>query len=290
LNNQLRNKFALILVGNIILVGLITAGVQGLPNPLAIIRLILGLIYVLFMPGYMLQLVLFPGKVDLDNIERLALSFALSGVIVPPIVLLLNWLPWGITLWPIVISLSIFILVCMIIAIVQRLRLSTEERNEPKVKFNLLTWWAEQERANRIVYIILTMVLATAFLTAFSILVTPKPSEYFTEFYILGQEGLAEDYPREITAGDSVAITTGITNREGVTSTYHIQVKLGDQVIGQDGPLTLENNSTWEQPVEFSIPIVGDDQQAMFILDREGQPSPYRTLRLWIKVTPAETP
>ncbi len=290
MNNQLRNKFALILIGNLVLIGLIAADVQGLPNPLAIIRLILGLIYGLFIPGYALQLALFPRTVDLDNIERLALSFALSGAIVPTIFLLLNWLPWGITLWPIVISLSIFILVCMLFAIVQRLRLSTEERNIPQVKFSLRTWWAEQDRANRIVYIILTLVLTTAFLTAFSILVTPKPSEYFTEFYILGQEGLAEDYPREIVAGEVVTVTTGITNREGETSTYYVQIKLNDQVIGQAGPIRLENTSIWEERVKFSVPIVGDDQQVRFILEREGKPSPYRTLLLWMNVKLAEAP
>jgi uncharacterized membrane protein len=238
----------------------------------------------------MLQLVAFPKKIDLDNIERIALSFALSGAIVPTIVLLLNWLPWGITLWPIVISLSILNLVCIIIAIIQRLLSSTEERNEPKVKFSLRMWWAEQERANHIVYIVLTMVLATAFLTAFSIILTPKPAQYFTEFYILGQEGLAEDYPREISAGEVVTVTTGITNREGVASTYNVQVTLGDQVIGQAGPINLEKGATWEQPVKFTAPQVGDDQQIIFMLDRTGQPSPYRTLRLWVNVKPAKAP
>lgn len=272
------------------LIGLIAIDVWSLPHPLAIIRLVLGLIYVLFIPGYTFQLALFPSTIDLDNTERIALSFALSGAIVPPIALFLNWLPWGIKLWPVVISLSVFILVCLVIATIRFLLLPAGERLEPKTRLTLRTWWAGLERQYRVVYIILVAVLATASLTAVSILVMPKPAEYFTEFYILNQEGLAEDYPRESAANQVISVTTGITNREGSISTYNIQIKLNDQVIEQAGPITLKDDATWEQPVEFSVPTAGDDQQILFILNREGQPSPYRTLRLWINVKPAGTP
>ena len=133
-------------------------------------------------------------------------------------------------------------------------------------------------------------MIGLALFIAAWIFLTPSTNELMTEFYILGQEGLAEDYPREVTAGQVVTITTGITNREGSTSTYNIQIKSSDQVIGQAGPITLENKATWEQAVEFSVPKVGDDQQITFILNREGQPSPYRTLQLWINVKPAQAP
>jgi uncharacterized membrane protein len=290
LNTNLRNEFILILSGNIILIGLIAADIQGIPNPLAIIRLILGLIYILFIPGYVLQGLLFPRKNDLDNIERVTFSFALSGVIIPPIALLLNWLPWGITLWPIVTSLSVFILACMIVSIIRRSRMPAWERLEPNMRFSLRKWWAKQERTNRVVFIILAITMTTAFLTAFSILVMPKPAERFTEFYILSSEGLAESYPREITAGETVTVTTGIINREGVLSTYNIQIVYDDQVIGQIGPIPLEDEATWEQPLGFSVPNAGDDQQIAFILERESQASPYRSLRLWLNVKAIEAP
>ena len=290
MNTHYRHEFALIFFGNILLVGLIASGVQGISNPVAIVRLLLGLIYVLYIPGYALQLFLFPRKEELDPTERIALSFALSGVIIPPLVLILNWSPWGIRLWPIVISLSVIILASMIGATIRQRRLHLDEGTEPKPRPGLRKWWAEQERGNRVVYVILTVVLTTAFLTAFSILLTPKPAESFTEFYILGQEGLAEDYPREVIMGQVLTITTGITNREGNTSTYNIQIMSDNQVIGQAGPIILENNATWEQPVEFSLSTVGDDQQITFILNREGQPSPYRSLQLWINVKAAQAP
>ena len=288
MNTHLRNEFIAILIGGLLLVVLIAAGVQGLPGPLAILRLVLGLIYVLFIPGHTLQSALFPRTIDLDNTERIALSFALSGAIVPPIALFLDRLPWGIRLWPVVISLSLFILVCMVAATVRRLRLPAGERFEPKARLDLRKWWAAQERAYRVVYVILAITLTTAFLTAFSILILPKPAEYFTEFYMLGNDGLAQDYPREAAVGQLITVTVGITNKEGSETTYQIRVETGGQILAQTGPVVMEDGKTWEQSLEFAMPEAGNDQQVEFILERHGKPAPYRALRLWINVKPPQ--
>ncbi len=284
MNRSILNEFATIIAGDILLVVLIAINAQGIINPLAIVRFILGLGYVLIIPGYMLQKMLFPREVDLDSIERVALSLALSVAIIPPIALLLNWLPWGIRIWPIIVSLSVFIVVCMAGAVIRYRFTPPEEKVQTSNKINLRAWWAGLEKQNRLVLVILVGILAVASLTSISILVMPKPAEFFTEFYILGQEGLAEDYPREITAGQTVSITTGITNREGTSSTYNIKIMAGEEVIGQAGPIVLQDQATWEQPVEFSVPTAGADQQVTFLLEREGQQDPYRTLRIWVNV------
>lgn len=61
--------------------------------PDSIIRKILGLAFVLFFPGYVFVTSLFPERKELDNLERLALSFGLSIAIVPLIGLVLNYTP-----------------------------------------------------------------------------------------------------------------------------------------------------------------------------------------------------
>src|SRR5659263_694396 len=70
----------------------------------SVLRNILGLPLVLFLPGYALIAALFPAKSDLDGIERTALSFGLSIAVVPLMGLGLNYTPWGIRLLPILIS------------------------------------------------------------------------------------------------------------------------------------------------------------------------------------------
>ena len=85
----------------------------SLLNVEGILRVILGLPFILFIPGYILIFALFPNKKKdrgIDIIERIALSFGLSIAIVPLIGLGLNYTSWGIRLEPILLSIFIFII------------------------------------------------------------------------------------------------------------------------------------------------------------------------------------
>ena len=81
------------------------------------IRVILTVPVILFIPGYVLIAALFPEKKSIDGIERFALSVGLSIAVVPLIGLLLNYTPFGIRLNPIVISLVIFTVLMMVLAL-----------------------------------------------------------------------------------------------------------------------------------------------------------------------------
>jgi uncharacterized membrane protein len=91
-------------------------------------RIVLGPLLVLFLPGYSLIAALFPGKDDLDGIERIALSFGLSIAVAPLLGLALNYTPFGIRLVPILIVLSVFTVSLAVVACVRRLGLPEGER------------------------------------------------------------------------------------------------------------------------------------------------------------------
>lgn len=89
--------------------------------PMVIVRYVLGAIFILWLPGYAFIKALFPqrlpfasglGRVlgtsgqNLDIIERVVLSLAMSLALVPIVGLLLNYTPWGIRLTPITLSLA----------------------------------------------------------------------------------------------------------------------------------------------------------------------------------------
>jgi uncharacterized membrane protein len=78
-------------------------------------RIAFGILFALFFPGYALISALFPKQGKLGGIERLALSFGLSIAIVPLIGFILNFTPWGIELYPIVISVTLFILAASVV-------------------------------------------------------------------------------------------------------------------------------------------------------------------------------
>ena len=187
----LKYEFAIIGLAGVALLALIAFDVQGLPAVLPLVRLFLGLAFVLFVPGYALQAALFPRAADLDGPERLALSFGLSVAVVPPLALVLDWLPWGIRLWPIVAGEGLVVAALSIAALLRRRRLPAEERPVLAVEVDVGGWWAAQDRAGRILYGVLAGALLLAAGSAAAIILLPKPGEHFTEFYVLGPEGLA---------------------------------------------------------------------------------------------------
>jgi len=85
-------------------------------------RYVLGGVFVLFLPGFMLISVLYPRGGELDGLERLALSIGLSLAIVPLIGLMLNYTPWGIRLEPIMVSMALFAEVMAVVCVVRRFR------------------------------------------------------------------------------------------------------------------------------------------------------------------------
>ena len=97
--------------------------------PFAYIRVLLGFIFVLGLPGYSLVRALFPRALPLrtsseglDNLERIALSVGASLGLVPLVGLALNYTPWGITLTSTVFSLFILTLLLATIAVAREYR------------------------------------------------------------------------------------------------------------------------------------------------------------------------
>jgi len=104
-------------------------------NPLIYVRYVLGIIFVLWMPGYAFIKALFPERSpvktsseDLDIILRVALSIGMSLALVPMVGLLLNYTPWGITLTPIVLSLVALTVVFAVAALIREHHITTEKK------------------------------------------------------------------------------------------------------------------------------------------------------------------
>jgi hypothetical protein len=112
----------------LVLLLLIVLDIQESLFPLAFLRLLLGLSFVLFFPGFLLQAAIFASRDDLDGIERVALSIGLSIALIPLLALVLDRLPWGIFLWPIVVGESVVMLLAGGVAYYRCRRLPPEAR------------------------------------------------------------------------------------------------------------------------------------------------------------------
>ncbi|MGA2681830.1 MAG: DUF1616 domain-containing protein [Candidatus Bathyarchaeia archaeon] len=94
--------------------------------PLEYVRITIGLLYVLFIPGYVFIKMVFPSNlpiktnsVNMDMIERISLSAGMSLALLPVVGLILNFTPWGIRLIPITVSLLVLTIVFATAAVIR---------------------------------------------------------------------------------------------------------------------------------------------------------------------------
>lgn len=233
--------------------------------PIKVLRIVLGLPFILFFPGYTLIAALFPRKIDLDAIERVALSFGLSIAIVPLIGLILNYTPWGIRLYPILLSLSGFILAASAFAWQRRRRLSPAERSELKI-YLPFDWLKGQSSIDKVLSLVLILAILGAIGTLGYVIAKPKVGERFTEFYLLGPGGKAEEYPQKLKLGEEGKAILGIKNQEHQKMGYLVKLKIEGEEVKEIGSIELAQGQKWEKETRFAPQKAGENQKVEFLL------------------------
>ncbi len=273
---KLQNGLLLINILAVLLIIIITL------SPSSVLRVILGLPFVFFFPGYALITALYPAKKSLSTFARIALSFGFSLVITALVGLILNYTPWGIRLYPSLISLFIFNLIMSAIAWLRQK--SIPESDKISISFNLVLP-SGPVSSSRVLSIILVVVILGTLGTLSYVIATPKIGEKYTEFYILGEEGKAANYPKNLSLGEEGKVVAGIINREQQTMSYRLEVRIDNLKKAEAGPLTLEPDGKWEAPLSFKPDKAGDNQKLEFLLFKAGESDPYmKPLYLWVNV------
>ena len=135
------------------------------------------------------------------------------------------------------------------------------------------------------------------------VILAPRPSDAFTEFYLLGPEGNASDYPRALNISQPGPVIIGIANHEAESVMYTVRVDLVgvrffynttsglNQTIDVNRTtwtmfnVTVENGQRWSQPYLILINEVGL-WKVQFLLFKDGEMgSAYRELHLYVRVT-----
>lgn len=274
---EIKNELPYILLLSVILAVLIVLDVSGTA------RVVLGLPFVLFFPGYTLITALFPARDDLDGIERVALSFGLSIAVVPLLGLILNYTPWGIRLYPILLTLLAFTILMSVIASYRRNKLSLEKRFMVSLHVEI-TKWGDLSRLDKILSVALVGAILFAVGSLYYVVTTPKVGEKFTEFYILGPGGKAEDYPLDMKTGEEKEVILGTVNHEYRPVSYTAEVRMDGYVKKQLGPFELNHEEKKEESVSFSVYQPHENLKVEFLLFKDGESDPYRFLHLWVNV------
>lgn len=222
------------------------------------LRVVFGLPFVLFIPGYALIAALFPeageppaeieseqapNEADdsrtisdrgIDGIERVALSFGLSIAVVPLIGLVLNFTPWGIRLAPIMVAVSGFTIGMITLAASRRWALPVEDRFTVPYRSWLQSARAElfdpASQTDAILNVLLVVSVLLAVGSVGYAVAVPKDGESFSEFYLLTEndsgELVADGYPTEFQQGEPQELVVGVGNHEDEQVGYTVIVEV----------------------------------------------------------------
>lgn len=237
------------------------------------LRVVFGLPFVLFLPGYALVAALFPEAGDdgassereeggndggrdgsgVAGVERVALSFGLSIAIVPLVGLVLNFTPFGIRLVPVLTGVSLVTAAAAAVAARRRRLLAPEDRFQvpyrawyATARGEFLTPDSRTDAALNVVLVVSVLLAVSS--VAFAVTV-PQQGESFTEFYLLTETDdgdlVADGYPTNFTVGESKPVVVGVSNQEHEPVDYTVVVEL--QEVRPAGPngtnLTVEGST-----------------------------------------------
>lgn len=257
-------------------------------------------ILILFIPGYSLITALYPRKNNLDNIERVALSVGLSIGLAALFGLLLKYYLLkdffnlikfthitNLNYISLTIILSSFTLIMLLIAFIRRRRVPESEKfyvNFGGFTNSIKGQFEGESRTSKILSIILIITILLAISTTAYIILKPKQGESFTEFYILGPNGQASDYPTNLTVGQNGTVIIGIVNHEYQTANYELVVRSNGTIMSQQN-ISLTNGNQTQIPYSFTAGSVGYKNIEFLLYKLPDTTNVYRSLHLYVNMT-----
>lgn len=144
-----------------------------------------------------------------------------------------------------------------------------------------------RETLNRVLTVVLLALLAVALVGVIYVAVNPiQTTDPYTEFYLLGPDGNASNYPTQLEPGEEGTVIVGITNHETEEVTYHLRVVTRNRTLATRSP-SLANEETWEEEVSFRLEESGQ-YRVRFLLYKtppsDPPGDPYLTTRLLVTV------
>lgn len=289
--NHLRPYDDLLIISSLALVAPLVATIPTLSA--SVVRSVIGIIFVLFAPGYAFVAALFPRKTTLNSGVRLGLSFGLSIAIVPPLEMALNYSRWGVREGSTLVIIALFVLVCIAVAALRRNRLAAAER----FVVNWRVWQPLQGQQasrfegsfDRALSIALVVAIGVSLATVGYAVFVPKADEHFTEFYVLGANGTLGNYTTRYTVGVPSPVTAVIINHEGQNITYNLIISENNGTqrgVVYSEEVIVPAGQRWEKQIDLVLNQQGNNIQLDLSLYADHlAPLPYRDVHLWVNVS-----
>ncbi|MFC7096429.1 DUF1616 domain-containing protein [Halobaculum marinum] len=274
-------------------------------RPLA---LVVGLPFVLLVPGYALVSAVFPRADETKPAEgggwlsRLVLSVAGSVMAVTVVGVALEFTVWGFQREAVVGLLAALTLAAAVVAWYRRRQVSPDARAGASVS-------AVRDRAHTAVAgdgpvgVVLTLLVVAVAVGGVAVVVADTTSSgTATEFYILGEtesgELVAGNYPRNLTVGEraTVGIGVGTTRLNGfdgsvVASLERVSVDSETATVTESRQLgsfevSVASGKTVVRRHTIQPQMVGERLRLTYRLYERGSESPFRRIQIWLRVRP----
>ena len=243
------------------------------------IRVVVGLVMVLVLPGYAVIAALFPDQpipnneesdvdVDedgrtIDGIERAALSVALSIPVVALVGLGLSLTPAGVRLESVLPAVTALTLGATWVAARRRAALPPERRFRVPYQDWLTiprrAFIAPERRSDRLLNVLLALSILLAMGAVTYAVAAPGEGEAFSALYLLSENEtgalVADDYPTNFTHGEARPLTVGIENKEHEQVTYTV-VGLLERVRVNGTEATVVESKRFDR---FSVRLADND-------------------------------
>lgn len=291
-------------------VGLLTSSIALIPDD-PLWRFLIGGLLLVFVPGYALLAVIFPGDgpqsrerrmTTLDGVtmndgimlsERLALSFGISVALIPLFALGLAAVGVALAESTVIGALSVFTVGCVVAALFRRLRLPVSDR------FALpLDEWVNDTRTflfggssiDSLVNLVLVLSILLGVSAAAYAMSVPQPDAGFTSFALMTRsesgEYVSGGYPTNFTQGEPEELVVSVTNNRQETSAYTVVAELQQvrtnnekrlQVLSQREQrrftVDLDPNESWQRRHEITPERAGTNLRLVYFLYRGDAPA-----------------
>lgn len=289
-----------VLVMTSVVWGFVLFGAES--NPL---QLLIGVLYVVFLPGYAFVAVLFPSRSSessdslsrialnrerpktITAMERVMLSIGMSVILVPLVGIISHFSGWGVSAETVVVLTGALTAVFSLAAVGVRLQLPRDQRFglvSVKPLRRVHAWVFDTNDSREVAlsaFIVVGLLIAVVGIGAAAAL-TPSGEQY-TEFYLLGEDegpngSVADNYQATTIGGEVGPLQLGVTNREGGERTYTV-VEQHQRTDGTDPgtavvasrdtdrfTLTAADGETVEQTVSTEPTLRGDNVRVVYLL------------------------
>lgn len=249
--------------------------------PGGLLQALLGLPFLLVLPGYALLAGIDSGSGRLALSERLALSCVLSLAIVMFVAMGLNAFH----------RLDLAGLLCTLEAIIaascahayQR-RTWSPSGDSDRMARSPFRWRNRSEPVMLIDAVVVACACTSLWVMADTIVVEHAPVPT-TAFYLLGEEGTAGRYVETVGCGCRFPVTLGVINNEQDVKLYSIRMRIGDHRPRTLAQITLEPSHSWEERFAVAIEQCGIVHRVVFDLLEGQSESPYRTVYQRVRTT-----